>query len=129
MRMNYLRSKTKSNTIYYKLGIALVVLVILFILRVAMASALLPVVSPVARGLWKIRNVFFADNQMANQSETVKIMEARLKYLETELGLVANSPSHILSSLSVSPYDTIIIDHGVNDGIKPGDLIVTGDGV
>jgi len=128
--MNYPRYK--DGKIDFKYGRLIVITLLILVIiqfRGPIASYVEPILSRVAIPFWKLRNLLIAD-QFENAVKEIELLkEFRIKELEAELDIKDTFPTHILSSLSVSPYGTILIDRGSKDGLGLGDMVLTPEGV
>ncbi len=128
--MNYLPSRRGSGLLgRHKTIAALILIIVLVLLRGPLTSFLFPVLTKLASPLWGIRDAVLGNPTEENREVESEILEARLAMFVKEEGLDSDSVAHILSSLAVSPYGTVLIDRGSTLGTKVGDVVTTREGV
>ena len=129
--MSYLRSSQgPKSSAYYRRAIPAVAMVVLFLLRGPITNVLFPIILRLAEPLWNIRNILVGNPERENIFEANRVLEARLVQVAIDTDVRGDTTSaHILSSLAVSPYGTILIDKGLRQDIELGDTVVTGEGI
>ncbi|MBI3306128.1 hypothetical protein HYZ82_03335 [Candidatus Nomurabacteria bacterium] len=150
--MSYLLDKKTKQKKFLRIGLAVVLLVVLFYFRSGIFGGLSSVAHVVFRPVLilgesigeKIKNIgnFFAsknylEDKIENLESKISEGEGRIsnynsilaenlslkeilgrKNLKTEMILAA-----ILAKPNQSPYDTLLIDIGVNEGVEKGDMV------
>lgn len=128
-KMSYLQSSRPiSRARYYKISTVVLLLVAVIILRGPITSFSFPLLSKLAEPLWGLRNILVSEDIRTRDQAQIMVLEARLRELSSDIDK-DYSVAHILSSLAVTPYGTVVIDLGKEDGVTAGDSLVSKEGV
>jgi cell shape-determining protein MreC len=137
MRMNYPVQNRQAGASKLAMIIAVLILLAGIFLRDPLGYWLTRALSPVASGIWEVRNdIRGGDQDLLGISgaidKRIELLTEENQALKESLGHTFSSSTklvNILSSLYSSPYDTFIIDEGSDEGLSVGDHIVSTDGI
>jgi cell shape-determining protein MreC len=128
--MSYLRSRENVGRFsLYKKAITLLAIVCLVVLRGPIASFLFPILAVVASPLWSVREILVAERGLDPSQAKIDVLLARVSKLEQDFTSDDSRAIHVLSSLSVTPYGTILLDSGKTEGVLVGDHLSSKEGV
>ncbi|MEK7535445.1 MAG: rod shape-determining protein MreC [Patescibacteria group bacterium] len=134
--MNY-QSRSRPWRGYLLLSLIITIFIIVW-LREPIAYGTTSLFSRIAVPIWRVTNSI-THNVEVTRSQSERSMLKRISVLENEnyvlrilLEHSAGKNRHlayVLSSIRSSPYDTIIIDQGSDQGIEPGRVVISDQGV
>src|SRR3989344_1878620 len=128
--MNYLQSSRVTRTSgRHKVIIIAIVILLLYIFRNPVSSFISPAIVGLAKSFWFTRDLIVENPLLSNEREVSNILRERLRIYEAEQNIKIINGVHVLSSLAVRPYSTILIARGSGEGVSLGDIVVSTDGV